>query len=202
MHEHAHEKYRSPFLHGVFLFSKVEVLVVNFDDFFALAYSSHILWSWPLGKIWCHHTSLSSTLDLKSCQFCPIVLERESWSQPYQIYIYIYILLPSLIMPPSVQFRFGYEAMWRKVWRVFFFFMQNFWNSKAIPDTEIILTSIQSELILKKFMWFLWRGFQMWCVATQFLTHVSKNFQKNPKIAKKNIENKKKYVFLIYLHCF
>ena len=38
-------------------------------------------------------------------------------------------------------------------------------------------------------------------VATQFLTHVSVNFHKNPKIAK-NIENKKKYVFLIYLHCF
>jgi hypothetical protein len=43
MHVHIPEKYRSPFLHGVFLFSKVEVLVVNFDDFFALAYSSHIL---------------------------------------------------------------------------------------------------------------------------------------------------------------
>ena len=31
-------------------------------------------------------------------------------------------------------------------------------------------------------------------VATQFLTHVLINFQKNPKIAK-NIENKKKYIF-------
>ena len=28
--------------------------------------------------------------------------------------------------------------------------MQNFWNFKAIPDTEIILTSIQSKLILKE----------------------------------------------------
>jgi hypothetical protein len=37
-----------------------------------------------------------------------------------------------------------------------------FWNFKAIPDTEIILTSIQSKLILKKFKWFLWRGFQKW----------------------------------------
>jgi hypothetical protein len=127
MHVHVPEKYRSPFLHGVFLFSKVEVLVVNFDDFFALAYSSYILWSWPLGKIWCYHTSLSSTLDLKSCQFCPIFLERESWSQPYQIF---FLLLPSLIMPTSVQFGFGYEAIWRKVWQgvffFFFFFMQNF----------------------------------------------------------------------------
>jgi len=41
-------------------------------------------------------------------------------------------------------------------------FMQNFWNFKAIPDTKIILTSIQSKLILKRFKWFLWRGFQKW----------------------------------------
>jgi hypothetical protein len=34
--------------------------------------------------------------------------------------------------------------------RSFFFFLQDFWNSKAIPDTEIILTSVQSKLILKK----------------------------------------------------
>jgi hypothetical protein len=34
-----------------------------------------------------------------------------------------------------------------------------FWNFEAIPDTKIILTSIQSKRILKKFKWFLWRGF-------------------------------------------
>jgi hypothetical protein len=34
-------------------------------------------------------------------------------------------------------------------------------------------------------------------VATQFLTHVLINFQKNPKIAK-NIENPKKYIFNIF----
>jgi hypothetical protein len=71
MHVYLPEKCRSPFLHGVFLFSKVRVLVVNSDGFFALVYSSHL--------------------------------------------------------------------------------MQNFWNFKAIPDIEIILTSIQSVLILKKF---------------------------------------------------
>jgi len=43
MHVYLPEKYRSPFLHGVFPFSKVGVLVVNFDSFFALAYSSHLL---------------------------------------------------------------------------------------------------------------------------------------------------------------
>jgi len=37
-----------------------------------------------------------------------------------------------------------------------------FWNFKVIPNTKIILTLIQSKLILKKFKWFLWRGFQMW----------------------------------------
>jgi hypothetical protein len=158
MHVHVPEKYRSPFLHGVFLFSKVEVLVVNFDDFFALAYSSYILWSWPLGKIWCYHTSLSSTLDLKSCQFCPIILRKGIMEPALPC---IFRLPPSLIMPPSVQFGFGDEAMWRKVWQRVVF-MQNFWNSKTIPDTEIILTLIQSKLILKKFKWFLWRGFQMW----------------------------------------
>jgi hypothetical protein len=43
MHAYLPEKYRSPFLHGVFLFSKVGVLIVNIDGFFALAYSSTIL---------------------------------------------------------------------------------------------------------------------------------------------------------------
>jgi len=84
-------------------------------------------------------------------------LERESWSQPYQMFL----IALSLIMPPNIQFRFGDEAIWRKVWQGVVF-MQNFWNFKAIPKTEIILTSIQSRLILKKFKWFLWRGFQMW----------------------------------------
>jgi len=56
MHVYLPEKYRSPFFHGVFLFSKIRVLVVNFDGFFSLVYSSHFLWFWPLGKAWYHHT--------------------------------------------------------------------------------------------------------------------------------------------------
>jgi hypothetical protein len=72
----------------------------------------------------------------------------------------IFLLPPSLIVPSSVQIRFRDEAMWRKVWPGVVF-MQKFWNFKAIPDTEIILTLIQSKLILKKFKWFLWKGFQM-----------------------------------------
>ena len=63
----------------VSFFSKVGVLVVNFDGFFALAYSSYILWSWPLERASYHHTSLSSTLYLKGCQFCmTFFLGRES----------------------------------------------------------------------------------------------------------------------------
>ena len=158
MHVYLPEKYRSPFLHCVFLFSKVGVLVVNFDGFFALAYSSHLLWSWPLGRAWYHHTSLSSTLYLKGCQFCPaFFLERESWSQPYQEFL----IAPQLDHAPKYLIQvWGWGCMKEDL--VFDKELQNFWNFKVIPDTKIILTSIQSKLILKKFKWFLWRGFQMW----------------------------------------
>ena len=99
MHVYLPERYRSPFLHGVFLFSKVGVLVVNFDGFFALAYSSHLLWSWPLERTWYHHTSLSSTFYLKGCQFCPACfLENEYWSQPYQEFF----IAPQLDHAPQV----------------------------------------------------------------------------------------------------
>jgi len=156
MHVYLPEKYRSPFLHGVFLFSKGGELAVNFDGFFALACSSHLLWFWPLGRAWYHHTSLSSTLYLKVANFARyFFLEKKSWSQPYQEF---FLLPPSLIMPPSVQFRFGDVAMWMKVWQGVVF-MQKCWNFKAILDTKIILILIQSKLILKKFKWFLWRGF-------------------------------------------
>ena len=44
MHVYLPEKYRPPFLHGVFVFlSKVVVLVVNFDGFSTFAYSGYIL---------------------------------------------------------------------------------------------------------------------------------------------------------------
>jgi hypothetical protein len=103
MHVYLPEKYKPPFLHGVFLFSKVGVLVVNFDGFFILAYSSHILWSWPLGRVWCQHSSLSFTLYLKGCQFCPTFsLEKESWSHPY----HMFLIAPSLIMPSKCSIRF------------------------------------------------------------------------------------------------
>jgi hypothetical protein len=80
---------------------------------FALAYSSHLLWYWPLGKTWYHHTSLSSAPLSQELPILPnSFLERESWSQLYQMFL----IAPSLIMPPSIQIRFGVEAMWKKVW--------------------------------------------------------------------------------------
>jgi len=159
MHVYLPEKYRSPFLHGVFLFSKGGELAVNFDSFFSLACSSHLLWFWPLGRAWYHHTSLSSTLYLKGCQFCPVFFPRKEIIKP--ALPGVFLLPPGLIMPPSVQFRFGDVAMWMKVWQGVVF-MQKCWNFKAIPDTKIILILIQSKLILKKFKWLLWRGFQKW----------------------------------------
>ena len=164
MHVYLPEKYRSPFIHSVFLFSKVGVLVVNFDDFFVVAYSSHILWSWPLGRTCYHHTSLSSTLYLKGCQFCPtFFLERKSWSQPYQVFF----IAPSLIMPPSVSIWVFFFLGWGYVKEGLGYlqgvvFMQNFWNFKVIPINKSFFTSIQGKLVLKQFKWFLWRGFQKW----------------------------------------
>jgi hypothetical protein len=140
MHVYVLEKYRPPFLHGVFLFSKVGVLVVNFDDFFILAYSSHIMWAGPLDGF-CY-----SFLYLKGCQLCLIFLERESWSQPYCVFL----IAPQLDHAPQVfnWVYFGGEDMWMKVWhRVVF--MQNFWNFKAFPNTKIILILVQSKLVLK-----------------------------------------------------
>ena len=156
MHVYLPEKYRSLFLHGVFFFSKVGVLVVNFDGFFALIYSSHLLWFWHLGRTWYHHTFISRVVS--SAQHF-VFLERESWSQPY----YAFFGLPLGLIMPSIQmvFFFRDEAIWKKVWQKVVF-MHNFWNFKVIPYTEIILTSIQRKLVLKKIKWFLWRGFQKW----------------------------------------
>jgi hypothetical protein len=80
---------------------------------FALAYSSHLLWYWPLGKTWYHHTSLSPAPLSQELPILPnSFLEKESWSQLYQMFL----IAPSLIMPASIQFGIGDEAMWRKIW--------------------------------------------------------------------------------------
>jgi len=78
---------------------------------FALAYSSHLLWYWPLGKTWYHHTSLSPAPLSQELPILPnSFLEKKSWSQLYQMFL----IAPSLIMPASIQFGFGDEAIWRK----------------------------------------------------------------------------------------
>jgi len=156
MHVYLPEKYRFPFLHGVFLFSKVEVLVVNFDGFFALTYSSHILWSWPLGRVWCHHTSLFSNLYLKDCQFCSICFLRKGIVEPALPYGFDHVL--QFDHAPHVV----NSGLWIRLYEGRFdkklFSCRSFKFLKLI-DTKIILTSIRSKLVMKKFKWFLWRGF-------------------------------------------
>jgi len=147
------------FLHGVLIFSKVWVSDCKLRWLFSLLLTRVISCDIdPWERLDIIILLCPPPFYLKGCQICPMFfLERESWSQPYQMFL----IALSLIMPPNIQFGFGDEAIWRKVWQGVVF-MQNFWNFKAIPKTEIILTSIQSRLILKKFKWFLWRGFQMW----------------------------------------
>jgi len=150
MHVYLPEKYRPPFLHGVFLFSKVGVLVVNFDGFFILAYSSPIMWVGPLGSVWCYHTSMSTTLYLKGCQICPTFsLEKESWNQPY----HVFLIAPQPDHAPQVLnwVYFGVRICESK-FGLFIqgnVFMQNFWNFQVISTTKIILISIQANSFWK-----------------------------------------------------
>jgi len=104
------------FIHGIFLFSKVWVFVAKFDGLFAFAYSSLILWSWPLERAWYHYTSSFSNLYLKGCQLCPtFCFLRKGWSQPY----YVFLDCPTAwSCPPkcSIWVFFSDEAKWKKVW--------------------------------------------------------------------------------------
>ena len=140
---------------------KFESLIVRFNGSFGSCLLESSLVILTLGRTWYHHTSLSSAPLSQELPILPnSFLERESWSQLYQMFF----IAPLAWSYPQIfnsglgmrlyEGRFGF---WQGV-----VFMQNFWNFKAIPDTEIILTSIQSRLILKKFKWFLWRSFQMW----------------------------------------
>jgi len=81
MHVYLPEKYRSPFLHGVFLFSKVGVLTIDFDGFFALTYSSHLLWSWPLVRVWYHHTFVLQPLS-QGLLILPDIFLRKGIMEP------------------------------------------------------------------------------------------------------------------------
>ena len=138
---------------------KLESLIVSFDGSFrSCLLESYLVILTTRKDLISSYFFVLCPFYHKGCQFCPIVSSKGNHGASSTRCFW---LPPSLIMPPSIQFGFGDEAMWRKVWQGVVF-MQNFWNFKAIPDIEIILTSIQSKLILKKFKWFLWRGFQKW----------------------------------------
>jgi len=113
MHVYLPEKYRSPFLHGVLLSSKVwvsdsklrwlsllltRVISCDFDHLEGL---DIIIFLCP------------SPLYLKGCQFCPIVSQKGNRGASSARCFW---LPPSLIMPPSIQIMFGDEDMWKKVW--------------------------------------------------------------------------------------
>jgi hypothetical protein len=138
------------FLHGVLIFSKVGVS------------DSKLWWLFRSCLLESYLVTLTTWKDLISSYFFVLPpLSQELPILPNGFY-QMFLIAHSLIMPPSIQFGFGDEAIWRFGFWHGVVFMQNFWNFKAFPQTEIILTSIQSRLILKKFKWFLWRGFQMW----------------------------------------
>jgi len=113
MHVYLPEKCRSPFLHGVLLSQKFESLIVSFDGSFRSWLLESYLVILTLERTWYHHTSLSSAFLSQELPILPnSLLERESRSQLYQMFL----IAPSLIMPASIQFGFGDEAIWRKVW--------------------------------------------------------------------------------------
>jgi len=167
MHVYLPEKCRSPFfmefpfLHGVLIFSKVWVS------------DSKLRWLFSLLLTQVISCDIDPWKDLISSYFFvlrPFISRVANFAQWF---LRKGILEPALLgvfgCPPTWScpqvFKSGlgmrlYEGRFGYLQGVVF--MQNFWNFKAIPDTEIILTLIQSKLILQKFKWFLWRGFQKW----------------------------------------
>jgi len=125
------------FIHGVFLFSKVWVFVANFDGLFIFAYSSLVLWSWPLKRAWYHYISSFSNLYLKGCQLClTFCFLRKGWIQPYYVFL---DCPPAWSCPPSVQF--GFSLAMRLCGRRFGYlkgivFKQKFWNSKLFQTQK------------------------------------------------------------------
>ena len=115
MHVYLPEKYRSPFLHGVFLFSKVWV----FDSKLWWLFRSCLLESYLviLTSKRDQHTCLPTNLYLKDCQLCSIshvFLERESWSQPYVFWW----IAPQFdhVSKCSIWVFLGDEVMQKKIW--------------------------------------------------------------------------------------
>jgi hypothetical protein len=73
----------------------------------------------------------------------------------------VLIMPPSLIMPPHVV----NSGLWMRLCEGRLdkkLFSRRIFKISKLIDTKIILTSIQSKLVKKKFKWFQWRGFQKW----------------------------------------
>jgi hypothetical protein len=84
MHVYLPEKYRFPFLYGVFIFSKVWVSDSKLWWLFRSCLLELYLVILTFKRD--QHTCLPLNLYLKGCQLCIIshvFLEGESWSQPY-----------------------------------------------------------------------------------------------------------------------
>lgn len=101
--------------------------------FFSFEYSSHNLQSWPLGRIWYHHTFSPINLYLKGCQLCPIFfvsLEMKSWWFLY--------CLPTWSCSSSVHWERGRAKE--------FVFIENFWISKLFQTQKPFWCQFKANL--------------------------------------------------------
>jgi len=135
---------------------KFESLIVSFDGSSALAYLSHILWSWPLRGI--SILVCPQTFIWKVVSSALYLMFSKKGNHGVSLMCFAG-LPPSLIMSPSVQFRFFlgmrlYER--RSGYLQGIVFMKNFWNFKAIPKNHFDVCSKQT--CSEKFKRFSWIG--------------------------------------------
>jgi hypothetical protein len=93
---------------------KFESLIVSFDGSFRSCLLESSLVILTLGRTWYHHTSLSSAPLSQGLPILPDIFPRKGIMEP--ALPDVFLLPPSLIMPPNIQFRFVDEAIWRRVW--------------------------------------------------------------------------------------
>ena len=112
MHVYLPEKYRSPFLHGVFLFSKVWVSDSKLWWLFRSCLLESYLVILTSRRVQFQHTSLPTNLQLRPT--FSIFLEGELWSQPY-VFWWIATQFDH-VSKCSIWVFLGDEAMWKKIW--------------------------------------------------------------------------------------
>jgi hypothetical protein len=71
---------------------------------FALAYSSHLLWYWPLGKTWYHHTFLSSAPLSQGLPILPDIFSMKGIMEP--------ALLGDFDCPPAWSYPQVFNSGW------------------------------------------------------------------------------------------